>query len=81
MFASLLCMKAREVYHVDLHSDLCQMTYGKGMVYISNYLISFMIFITMILFLILFSDIALTLFATKGNDEDLTWVQYILSTK
>lgn len=55
LLSTYLYMKAREVYKVDSHSDLCFMCFGRKSVYIGNFVNAFVIFIVMILFLVMFS--------------------------
>ena len=74
-------MRAREIYQINSHSDLCFMCFGKKSVYIANFLVAFVIFIVLILFLVLFAKVAMTIFATRVITEETSFLAYLLSQK
>lgn len=81
LLSTYLYMKAREVYKIDSHSDLCFMCFGRKSVYIANMVLAFVIFIVMILFLVMFAQVALTVFASHLPVAEQGWFEWVLSQK
>ena len=81
LYGTYLCMKAREAYQINSHSDLCFLCFGKKSVYIANFLVSFCLAIVMILFIVLFAQVSQSIFATRVITENTSIWAWVLSQR
>lgn len=83
MFTAHLYLKSKEMYDVASFSELCYMCFGRSSVYLINILIAFVIFGILILYMILFSNISLSLLPAGLSRDPLTqnWLEWIATQK
>jgi len=77
--ATFLYMTARKIYGVNQFSDLLYYCLGTKAVYSVNLLLSFIIYVIMTLYLIMFAQIMISLFGPQGEPQSM--FEWLLTQK